>query len=138
MGKGVGRVWEGEWERGFCFSLHFCDFCNRYTTTFIIKNKRGGDWNGRGKKKKFTIETAIWHSFSIIFTNPQNSNEKQICFPTLPGTCPILQSIAELGREVISDLGRGAHIKLLIGKGNIDQKNLLNCILSSGGGGSNI
>lgn len=67
------------------------------------------------RRKAFTTETAICQSLSIIFTNLQNSTEKQILLPNLLRTCPILWALAELRREVISDLRRGAHIGLLRG-----------------------
>lgn len=75
---------------------------------------------------------------SIISTDPENVSEKQILFPNLPGTCPILQVLSWVQTEVISVLGRGAHIGLSRGKGNIDQKNLLKCILSSGSKGNSV
>lgn len=85
-------------------------------------------------KEEFTFETAICQSLSIIFTNLQNSTEKQILPPDLLRTCPILQPLAELRSEVISDLRRGAHIWTFERERNTDQRNLLSCILFSGGG----
>lgn len=46
-GAGLGKV-----SREGASAFLFRDFCNIARITFIIKNKKGGDWHGRSREKR--------------------------------------------------------------------------------------
>lgn len=61
--------------------------------TFAIKNKKGGDWDGRGRKREFKVETVL-PNLLALFSQTLKAAVRNNLFPNLPGTCPILQVLS--------------------------------------------
>lgn len=95
-------------------------------------------WKRQGGKKNLQMKLPSADFLALFSQILKIAMRNQSYSPICLELDRYSKSLAGLRSKVISDLGRGAHIGLLRGKGILDQKNLFNFILSSGEEGSSV